>query len=241
MSAICGQLDHLAVSVQLEQQTLQLNISAVSYCFNDEATELFMADIKQTARQVGEDLMGEQQKVEVQRQVAQQVSALLHMAHVLRLQPLKERLHSFIFWSVSACNTLLSGALKLVFTEEVLDAALGSSTLSKDTYINSVVSRPCGPLCQPMPSSGTEGMLFKPIAGSAGTPNHKFKALVLQDFAGLSKGQEVTVELDLFKSSIMRVSAAGGITVVMPAQLLLGFTSSSEHWDDVMEGSMCAS
>jgi len=237
LSAICSQLDQITVSVQLAQQTLEFSIRAVTYCFNDEATKLYTADINRGPQQVGEDLLGEQQKVDVQRQVCQQVSALLHMAHVLRLQPLIERLHSFIFCSVCGSDTLLYGVLKLVFTTEVLDAALGSSTLSKDTYISSVISQPCGPLSQDTPVAGAKGILFKPIAGSAGTPNHKFQALVLQNFAGLSKGQVVTVELDLFHSSIIKVGAAGGTKVVMPVQLLLGFTSSSEHWEGLMDAS----
>lgn len=244
MSAMCSQLDHLTVSVQLAQQTLELNVRPALHCFNfnSDATKLLMADINQTAQQVGEDLLGEQQKVEVQQQVSQQISALLHMAHVLRLQPLLERLHSFIFWSVCGTNNLLYGMLRLVFTEDVLDAALGSSTLSKDTYISSVLSQPCGRLCEYLPhgSSDTKGMLFKPIAPEA--PDQlKFQALVLQDFAGLSQGQEVLIELEIFHTSTMRVRAVSGSTVFLPVQLLLGATSSSPHWDALMGASKRAS
>jgi hypothetical protein len=85
-----------------------------------------------------------EQRGEVVQQVAQQLSLLLQMAHVLHLQALLDVLHSFIQRNVlPGTSYLLTGSTGLVFTDAVLDAALGSSTLSKEAYVSSVMSQPC--------------------------------------------------------------------------------------------------
>lgn len=44
---------------------------------------------------------------------------------------------------MTAPDGLLYGVLQLVFSDTVLDAAFGSSTLSKYTYISSVLTQLC--------------------------------------------------------------------------------------------------
>jgi hypothetical protein len=73
----------------------------------------------------------------VHQQLAKQTVALLRVAHMLRLQPLLDVLHHFLLLNagmpVDNDNGVLSGVMGLVF-DAVLEAALGSSSLSKEAY-----------------------------------------------------------------------------------------------------------
>jgi hypothetical protein len=83
-------------------------------------------------------------RTELQQQVAQQASALLHIAYVLQLQPLIDVLHNFVSMSSAFMDHLLEGVLDKVSANAVLNVALGSSRTSKEAYLTSVLTQPCG-------------------------------------------------------------------------------------------------
>jgi hypothetical protein len=90
---------------------------------------------------VGARLASDEQCRTLKQQVAGQTAKLLQLAHALRLQPLLSVLHQFLMLNVMPASgrRLLTGCAGLVFTDAVLEAALGSSTLSKEAYVSSVI------------------------------------------------------------------------------------------------------
>jgi hypothetical protein len=180
---------------------------------------------------IGGPLASGKHKFDLQQQVAKQLSALLYVAHVLRLQPLLSVLHQFLLLNAEMPSNerLLSGVMGLVFTDAVLEAAIGNSTFSKEAYVSSVTSQPCSLT----PGIAGHGSLLKPvgpITHNAVTNVLKFDAQLLQDFAGVSAGSTVTVELDLFGHEealgMLRIESAHNPqdALVLPAQLLLGYS-----------------
>lgn len=156
----------------------------------------------------------------MQRGVAKQLSALLQLGTVLRLQPLLTVLHQFLLLNAGSTRHLLAGVSGLVFSDAVLDAALGSSVFSREDYVSSVLSLPCSL----EPSSIT---MFKPVGSAtcdASTNVLKFDAELLRDFAGAKAGDTVKVELELFKGLIRLQPAAATSWVSVQVQLLLGRT-----------------
>jgi hypothetical protein len=134
---------------------------------------------------VGDPVASPEQQQDVQQQVATQTQALLRLAHVLRQRPLLEVLHQFMLLNArppgSAC--LLSGVAGLVFIDAVLEAALGSSTLSKEAYVSDVMSQPCSLT----PNRLGYSNLLKPVGPRSYDTEMdvlEFDALMLRDFAG---------------------------------------------------------
>jgi hypothetical protein len=127
---------------------------------------------------------------------------------------------------------LLYGILQLVVTDEVLKAALGGGTLSKETYIKSVLTRPCSFTADTIGYS----CLLEPLD----PPKHttEFKAVLRQDFAGATAGTTVNVVIDLFNTGggAVRLWPTGnGPQLFMPAQLLLGpCIADADDFDAVM-------
>jgi hypothetical protein len=152
----------------------------------------------------------------VQRQVANQLSPLLQLAHLLHLQPLLDVLHQFVFFNNGepGGHRLLSAlASESVFTDAVLQAAQGSSTLGKEAYVSSVLSQPCSLT----PGVVGHSSLLRPPGPptySAGTQILTLDAVLLQSFAGSKAGDAVRVVLDFFGTGI---AGGGGRALVYPA------------------------
>jgi hypothetical protein len=241
--AACSQLQHLKFVVQLPEQVLQLPLATFIYCFRGIYEPELVRYNLQGKASVGRPLATLAQRSDVRQQVAQQLSALLQVAHVLHLQPLLDVLHQFIYSNVNSAvgrdtDSILSGVEGLVFSDAVLEAALGSSALSKETYVNSVLSAPCNLA----PGADGYGGLFKPV----GTPKDsvrfdtlEFDAELLCGFAGGQAGDTVKVTLALFSNWWTGGSAKGWIrlevptasgvrsTLTLPAQLLVGSTCAN--------------
>lgn len=178
----------------------------------------------------------------MQQQVAAQLSAPLQLAHVLRLQQLLDVLHSFVLQNVgTATSCLLAGVVGLVFSDAVLEAALGNtSTFSKEAYISSMLSQPCSLT----PGNIGCSSLLKPVGPKRYDTQNEvlvFNAELLRDFAGARAGDTVKVTLDLFGKhyeggqggiKLQLRNTMGGSSFValahvrLPAQLLLGYTFS---------------
>ena len=223
----CSHLQQLKLVVQLPEEGFELPMVHYSYGFDQQ--QLLQFNL-QGAVQVGAPMASAEQRGEVVQQVAQQLSLLLQMAHVLHLQALLDVLHSFILRNVlPGTSYLLTGSTGLVFTDAVLDAALGSSTLSKEAYVSSVMSQPCSLA----PGDMRHNSLLKrtgPPTFHDATKCVSFDAQLLRDFAGGRAGDTVMVELDLFGTDIpseqgvmkLQLPAEGSTTMTLPAQLLLG-------------------
>jgi hypothetical protein len=166
------------------------------------------------------------------QQIAVQTAALLQLAHALHLQPLLDAMQGFIFLSTRAQGSFLDGVLGQVFTDAVLQAALGSSTVSKETYISSVLTRPLSLVNTRLSSEG----LLKPIGGfkvDPGTGKMTGDAQLLRDFLGAKAGQAVTVGLDLFAEDGLalglQLSDESNALTWLPARLLLGNNISDKE------------
>lgn len=191
----------------------------------------------------GETKYGEhcslEQSVKLKQQLAGQIGALLCVAHVMRIQPLLNALHKFILWAtVIADEGLLHGVLSMVFADQVLQEALGSSIISKESYIKSVLTRPVN-LCA---SDRAGPSLLEPVGdfdidayGSS-----TFRAKLLQGFVGGKAGEEVYAVLEL--RSLLDPDWGAGLrlslndnVVWLPVQLLLGtHESDSEGFEALM-------
>jgi hypothetical protein len=232
--ALCSQLQQLKVVVQVPEQVLELPLAGYTYWFGVRTNKLVQFNLHNSTS-ISEPPASVEQRLEMQQQVAKQLAALLQLAHVLRLQPLLDVLHGFI-----TCNArpghpyLLSGVMSLVFTDMVLQTALGSSsTLSKEAYVSSVLSEPCSL----SPGEIGHSSLLKPVGPRTYDTFSDllvFDAVLLRDFAGAKAGDTVKVTLDLFGKSITRgrgliklqLPSAGSSFVTRPVQLLLGYTFS---------------
>jgi hypothetical protein len=229
--AACSQLQQLKFVVQLPEQVLQLPVASTSYRFSNSSRQLTQSDLQSLVK-IGNPLVSAEQCHDVQQQVAKQASALLQLAHVLRLQPLLDVMHGFLLHNVTKCASkrLLSGSAGLVFTDAVLEAALGSSTLSKEAYVSSVMSQPCSLT----PGAIGHSSIFKPVGPkSYDTVGDvlMFDAELLQDFAGGRAGDRVKVSLCLFEDryvgmAVLTLPAAASNPIMLPAQLLLGYSFS---------------
>jgi hypothetical protein len=224
LQAACSQLRNLKVVVQLPEQVLELPLASCAYCFHDRQLSQFSLSATGT---VGNPLVSPEQCSVLKQQVAKQLSPLLHLAHLLHLQPLLDVLHQFIMPNTWVGHEgVLSGVGGLVFTDAVLEAALGSGTLSKEAYISSVLSQPCSLT----PGAVGHSSVLKPVGPKtydAQTEMLRFDAQLLRDFAGGRAGDTVQVTLDLFGyDSIGGVvgfqNANGSSLTAMPVQLLLG-------------------
>jgi hypothetical protein len=215
--------------VKLPKQVLELPLAGTYYFSGKQLEELNLgaADIIN----VDDPLSTDEQRSDVKQQVAKQAAALLQLAHKLHLQPLLSVLHQFLLFNVQpGCgHRLLSGAASLVFTDAVLEAASGSSNLSKEAYISSVLSRPVSLT----PGRLGHSSLLKPVEPSvtynAENGTLEFDAQLMQDFAGAKAGDTVHVDLTLFgggfsEGSIRMETAVSAAEVWMPVQLLMGHT-----------------
>jgi hypothetical protein len=231
LNAACSQLQHLKFMLQFPEQPIgvELPLAGYTYWFSDER-QLQRMHLHERM-DVGEPLASDEQTYDVRQQVAKQTSSLLHLAHVLRLQPLLDLLHQFLLLNAEMpsgflCG-LLTGVMGLVFSDAVLEAALGSSTLSKEDYVSSVLSQPFSFT----PGAIGHSSLLKPFGPKtydAGTDVLKFDAQLLQDFAGAKAGKVVKVEIDLFGDSCgeamlsLESTSNEDHALTLPVQLLLG-------------------
>jgi hypothetical protein len=190
LKAACSQLQNLALSVQLPEQTVDVQLGAGAfYFFSDEPLTLGVFDLGSTDHVCSVE--SRQQRKQLQRLVAQHIGDLLHIAHMLRLQPLLDAMHDFVLWATAGVDGLLYGVLKLVFTDAVLEAAIGTGTVSKEAYINSVLAKPCGltpeyAACHKLFRRTSE---IEPVAGQEGAL--RFEARLLQDFRGGKAGDSL--------------------------------------------------
>jgi hypothetical protein len=154
-----------------------------------------------------------QQRVFKQR-VAQQIEPLLHLAHKLELQPLINRLHTFISSSAMKDTCILWGVLEAVFTDRVLNVVVSehASEVAKSAWIDSVLGTRCG--C----SADTGlGSLLEPVPSYREPERVRFEAQLCAPLLGSQAGGRVQVNLDLFGDSTIRVGA-----LVVPVVLQIG-------------------
>lgn len=236
LTAACSQLSSLKFELPLPQLMLQMPMSGCYLIESD--TDLQQFDLKFS---MSFDLASKEELMQVKRELATQTGKLLHMAHVLRLPPLIGAVHDFLFNNTThdmgtpSGLGVFYGMLELVLTDAVIDAALGSSTISKEAYLSSILMRPCSFTTSTLHSNG----LFKPISAisSGGVRTTRldfgFEAELLQDFFGAKSGEKVTVGFDIFDEQPTLMVDSGIMTY--PVQLLLGTQISiPQEFADVM-------
>lgn len=230
--AACCQLQALVLEVQLPEQSLQLPVSPEgggAYMMRavGEHWQLsrfaFAGWIK-----VGPALSPEQEQ-DLKQQVAAQMAALLTIAHMLHLQPLIDVLHSFVRMGMCTAKVnLFHGVLDQVFTKAVLEAALGSSTVSKETYMRSVLAQPCSLVGNELCPQG----IVKPVGKYKVDPDTGavVEAELLQEFQGGKAGDVVMVTVDLFADDglALGIKSTSGEKIWLAACLMLGNSITRE-------------
>ena len=181
-TAACSQLQQLKLVVHLPEQVLELPVIGRAYFWRSNQLQRQDLEVNGDA---GPLLESDEQCRDVKQQVAQQLSTLLRLGHMLCPQPLLYVLHSFL--SIDAQPSggrqrLLAGVMGLVFTDAVWEAALGSSSISKEAYISSVLSQPCSST----PGRTGHNSLLKPVGPRVydHTDTLRFDAELLRDFGG---------------------------------------------------------
>jgi hypothetical protein len=94
--AACSQLQHLKFVVQLPEQVLELPMAGYTYYYSNTNDKQLVQYNMKCALKLGDVLASAEQCRDVQRGVAKQLSALLQLGTVLRLQPLLTVLHQFL-------------------------------------------------------------------------------------------------------------------------------------------------
>jgi hypothetical protein len=149
------------------------------------------------------------------QQVAQQTEELLWWAYRLQLPTLADKLHAFVRHNAAFTNSILRGHLQHVFTDRVLDAALGPNQMGRNTWINAVLSEPAASVT----GSALVSSLLVPENADAVKPfnNMVFRAKLARPYMGAAAGSVVDVTLSLFDNSIACMGGGG-----LVAQLQLG-------------------
>ena len=198
LKAACSKLQELVIEVQLPDRTIQLPVCPAQDCAYQLDGIDQLAAVSVTGETViGRNITSEDEVQDIRQQVAAQTAALLYVAHVLHLHPLLDALHRFIRLSTWSQLSIFAGHLHEVFPDAVVEAALGSSTVSKEAYISSVLTQPCSLVDTRLSSQG----LFQPVGKfniDAFTGAVTVQAHMLRDFAGAKAGQQANVTLDLF-------------------------------------------
>jgi hypothetical protein len=197
LKAACSKLQELVIKVQLPDRTIQLPVCPAQDCAYQLDGIDQLAAVSVTGETViGRNITSEDEVQDIRQQVAAQTAALLLVAHVLHLQPLVDAVHRFIRLSTWSQMSIFAGHLPEVFPDAVVEAALGSSTVSREAYISSVLTQPCSLVDTRLSSQG----LFQPVGKfiDAFTGTVTVQAHMLRDFAGAKAGQQANVTLDLF-------------------------------------------
>lgn len=153
------------------------------------------------------------------REVCVQTEALLFIAHKLRLQPLIKVMHTFLFTSCLGGRGLLYGKLQLVLTDRVLEAGMGSSSLTKAQWVNSILTQPCGLVRDVFGQRALLHPLESSIRFEQDTKTLHFEAELEDDLAGGDRGAKVGVRVELFDDQGPRILVG---KAAFPAQLCLG-------------------
>jgi hypothetical protein len=235
LNAACSKLQELTIEVQLPEDTFELPVCPAddcSYKFAWQASECrLVAHTLAESTEIG-CASTSAHVAAIRRQVAVQTAGLLEVAHALHLKPLMDALHHFIFLSTRVAESVLDGALDKVFTDAVLEAALGSSTGSKEAYISSVLTQPFNLVESDRNPQGLVKLTGEFTMDSS-TGRVTVQAQMLRNMAGVKAGQAVVVKLDMFNDD----GLAFGLQLAddsesltwFPARLLLGNSIMDEQ------------
>jgi len=225
-------IDELVLQVQLPFNTFRLQTDGRAYYISSDHCLTYCSP---TARSYNHAPFPSDEAEETfLQQAAQQTEALLFEAQRLQLQPLMDRLHSFIASGTFRNTAIFYGRLEDIFTERVLTASLPAhaSPGTKEAWISSVLTLPCGVSRNHNVNHLLDVRSLYDHNRHRGPIN--FSASLLQDFMGSRAGDRVDVELDLFDRSVIQI---GRIT--WPVQVLLGHAVvSDEDLEDIMSSKL---
>lgn len=227
VQAACNQISTLKFAIQLPEQTIEVPVAVQSPLILSGSTggSAFISSTSLQGMTNYGQRCSREHLVMLKQQLAGQLGSLLCSAHVLRMLPMLDVLHNFIFWATAKEDMgLLHGVLGMVFSDEVLEAAVGSSNISKDTYIKNVLTWSVN-----LSATDLEGARLLMPFGEFHTNDvgaTSFRAHLLQSFLGAQVGDEVHASVELLDpgetSCLQLTSEYGEDSVWLPAQLLLG-------------------
>lgn len=231
LRACIRHIDELVLQVQLPFNTFRLLTDGRAYYISRDHCLTYCSP---TARSYSHTQFPDDEAEEAfLQQAAQQTEALLFEAQRLQLQPLMDRLHSFVASGTFRDEAIFYGRLEDIFTERVLTAALPAhaSQGAKEDWISSVLTLPCG-------FSQHQNVNHLLDVRSDPYGRHRdpifFSASLRQDFMGSRAGDRVDVEVDLFDRSVIQIGR-----VTWPVQLLLGRPVVSEgDLEDLMSSKL---
>lgn len=158
--------------------------------------------------------------------VAAQAEQLLFLAHKLRLQPLIDKMHKFLFWCLAPEKGLLRDRVNDVLSDRILDEVLADSTLDRADYEATILRQPCDFFISPQ-EPGLLRLLEVPNQVKASSRGFKIKAELQRDFCGDAKGTRVDVQLTLYGCNEKIRPAIEIGHVKLPVQLVMGPTSKA--------------
>lgn len=219
-----SKLQNLQLTATVGEQQLQLLTDGRAYhwvIIGDDEWGLWWTTI--TGSNDQECDVKQQQRLKLVQELAAQTEALLVTAHKLQLHTLIQHLQRFIFSNLAPRHddggSLFCGVGHLLFTDRLLDAALGSSTMSKGQYISSVLA------CGAVEEQPARASALQPIASSLQICDVSrlinFDARLGAPLLGSKQGGTTRVQLDLFNSSDPALNILGS-SITLPVQLLIG-------------------
>ncbi|WIA39964.1 hypothetical protein OEZ86_013394 [Tetradesmus obliquus] len=220
LKACCAGVEDLQLRAQLGQQQVSLETDGTAYFFNSRDGLLMQqTDFNEriTGLQGSSEAASAEQQDAFRQQVAAQTEQLLWLAYRLQLQPLAQRLHSFIraldWFDVS----LLDDNYAAVFTTRVLEAAGVAGLLGgKQMLLNSVLGE-LAELGEARVDSNAGTWLQPQGLIQRQRDPLKFNAVVKGSGLRMAQGSVIPVELDLFGQSEIKLGKQR-----YPVQLRIG-------------------
>jgi hypothetical protein len=198
-------LDSLVVATKVEDQQVELTASASSCGLYFDGGRLYLNNPCGCPDQDDSELacsqvFSEAAEQELRERFAAQTEQLLWLAYRLQLAPLVRRLHVFLRTNMSMDNGILEGMAELVFSERVLDSALGSNRLDTDAWIDSILQD------EHTLEPGSADALFQPVGLSQEQQEPiTFDAVLQKDFMGAPAGTQLQVTFDLLGSGRVHI------------------------------------
>jgi hypothetical protein len=172
--------------------------------------QLFMWTLTKAGR-VSVPASTEAEKIAFAKQVKAQCEQLLYLSYKLQLSQLADKLHAFL-WSNAYCGSQ-EAIMPSVFSDRVLDAAVGGNDMGREAWVRSCLSR------EVTLAAGSDCDLLRPYnLTSEQMQPIRFYAELQRDFMGTRKGAVVPVKLDLLGNQCISVGRSEDI----PVRLSLG-------------------
>ncbi|WIA19689.1 hypothetical protein OEZ85_005617 [Tetradesmus obliquus] len=208
MERLTADLSGLKLHAQLGEQQLVLCPGEGDYVIDDLQVERYPYG-GYSFTYIGQKAANSEQQDAFIEQVAAQTEQLLWLAYRLQLEPLAQRLHSFVRSSCLYANSMLRGRVDDVFTPRVLDAAGASGmAASKQAVVDGVLLQEFvfGEYAEAAVNGRTAVLEPLDLSEKQQEPLVLEAKVVHGSLIGIPSGSKVRLELDLFGKSTMQVN-----------------------------------